>query len=314
VPGGAKFHRGENRTVTRAKNPPLPPAAPLKAPPPAAAARVDDLGFNFASAASWFPHAQAAPYLLIRVSDAHAKAWAAALGVTVRRCYITDDLIDERATATGRPKSEIVAAVLPDAGSTMSGDFGEILVYLYQSAKEQPGCASGPKKWRLKQDRKKPAPYSDVVQFILPDWPKSSARDAILCSEVKAKALQGATQPIAAAMADSAKDRTSRLAKTIAWLKDRALTGDTSGAPLAEIERFAQAIDHPPAAKRFGAVAVVCKSLVDAELAAGAPTQAPVGYSVVVISVPELKKTYSAVYDAAQKTVAAPPSAKAKTK
>jgi hypothetical protein len=48
--------------------------------------------------------------------------------VAVRRCYITDGFLDERVKATGRTKAEIVAAVLPDAGSTMSGDFGEILV------------------------------------------------------------------------------------------------------------------------------------------------------------------------------------------
>ena len=73
----------------------------------------------------------------------------------------------------------------------MAGDFGEILVMLYHAALEQPTEILGPKKWRLKQDRTKPAPYSDVVHFVVPSWPQSSDQDRILCSEVKTKSTAG---------------------------------------------------------------------------------------------------------------------------
>jgi hypothetical protein len=183
---------------------------------------MQDLGVDIAAIAPWFASGHQSPYVLVRVSDGHAAAWADVLGVPVRRCYIDDALLDGRAAATGRPKSEL-AAKLPDRGSTMAGDFGEILVFLYHVAVEPEVELIGPKKWRLKQDRTKPAPYSDVVHFVLPHWPESSSDDRILCSEVKTKSTSGDSSPISSAVADCEKDRTSRLAKTLVWLKERAL-------------------------------------------------------------------------------------------
>src|SRR5690606_31602890 len=165
-----------------------------------------DLGVDIGAIAQWFAEEQHSPYVLVRVSNEHASAWAGALGVPIRRCYIDDALLDERARLTGKPKSELVAAKLPDRGSTMAGDFGEILVYLYHAAVEPGVELVGPKKWRLKQDRTKPAPYSDVVHFVLPHWPLSSTEDRILCSEVKTKSTTGDSSPISSAIADSEKD------------------------------------------------------------------------------------------------------------
>lgn len=260
----------------------------------------DDLGFDLASAVPWFPHEVNDPYVLVRVSDEHAKSWATTLGLTVRRCYVTDSIINERAQALGVDKAEIIAARLPDSGSTMAGDFGEILVYLYQGALELPTASLGPKKWRLKQDRTKPAPHSDVVHFVLPSWPQSSTNDVLLCSEVKTKSTDGDSTPIQSAVEDCAKDRTSRLARTLVWLRERALLEPLGDVQIGHLERFINATDHPPARKRFRAVAVVCNSLVDDELAA-APTAASADYTVVVIAVPDLKTTYSSVFDAAKK-------------
>jgi len=242
---------------------------------------------------------------LVRVSDEHAAAWADVLGVPVRQCYIEDALLDERAVATGRPKSELVAAKLPDRGSTMAGDFGEILVFLYHATVEPGVELIGPKKWRLKQDRTKPAPYSDVVHFVLPHWPEASTDDRILCSEVKTKSTNGDSTPISSAIADCEKDRTSRLAKTLVWLKERALNEDLGTTTVAHLERFTKATDHPEAQKQFRAVAVVCTSLMDDELA-DAPEEEPTDNTVVVIAVPGLKQRYEDVFDAVHATVAEP--------
>lgn len=262
----------------------------------------DDLGFNFAHAAPWFPHDQEQPYVLVRVSDEHALSWANTLGLAVRRCYVSDSLVSAKAKEHNVNEAEIIAARLPDAGATMAGDFGEILVYFYQSAMELPVKAFGPKKWRLKQDRTKPAPHSDVVHFVLPSWPAPSANDVLLCSEVKTKATDGDSTPIQSAIIDSAKDRTSRLARTLVWLKERALLEPLGDVHVAHLDRFIKATDHPPATKRFRAVAVVCQSLVDEELK-NAPAAASPEYTVVVIAVPDLKKTYSAVFEAAKKAM-----------
>lgn len=243
--------------------------------------------------------------MLVRVSDELAATWADLLGEPVRRCYIGDALLDDRAQATGRPKSELVAAKLPDRGSIMAGDFGEILVFLYHGAVESEAELIGPKKWQLKQDRTKPAPFSDVVHFVLPNWPESSAEDRILCSEVKTKSTPGASTPISSAITDCEKDRTSRLAKTLVWLKERALYDDLGTTTIAHLERFIKATDHPTPKKNFYAVAVICESLIGCELA-DAPDEQPSDHTVIVIAVPNLKDRYETVFDAVHATVAEP--------
>jgi hypothetical protein len=245
---------------------------------------------------------QQSPYALVRVSDEDAAAWADVLRVPVRRCYIDDSLLESQAQATGRPKSDIVAAKLPDRGSIMSGDFGEILVFLYQAAIEPDFELIGPKKWRLKQDRKKPAPYSDVVQFAVPDWPQPSSKDRVLCSEVKTKSTPGESSPIGEAIADCAKDRTARLTKTLIWLKERALVDGLGTTTVEHVERFIDATDQPPARKQFRAVAVVCASLVESEIE-DAPKEEAVEYTVVVIAVPNLKQRYEELFDAVHSSV-----------
>lgn len=185
----------------------------------------DELGFDVQRAVPWFPHERDVPYVLVRVSDEHVKKWGDVLGVPVRRCYVTDALLEDRATELGVPQSDTLSAKLPDAGSTMARDFGEILVYLYHAAGEHPKIAFGPKKWRLKQDRTKPTPHSDVVHFVLPAWPTPSQQDVLLCSEVKTKSTDGASTLIASAIADSAKERSHESAHADARLAPRTGNG-----------------------------------------------------------------------------------------
>ena len=265
---------------------------------------MNDLGLDLQQIRTWFPHQQEAPYVLVRVSGDHTKTWTDALGIVVRRCYVTDVLLVQSAASRNVAQSEIIVAKLPDAGSTMAGDFGEILVYLYQGAQEHPRVAIGATKWRLKQDRTKPAPHSDVVHFVLPSWPASSAEDLVVCSEVKTKSTKSAFRPIRTAIEDSLKDRTSRLTRTLVWLRERALTEHLGDIKLAHLDRFINATDHPEAQRRFRAVAVVSADLVDAELAE-APVTAPAEYTVVVISVPDLHATYTSVFAAARQAIAA---------
>ena len=175
-----------------------------------------DLGLDVAQVRTWFPHAQNEPYSFVNVANQYAQEWLNILGVPVRRCYITDDLLEERAKKLGKSKANILAARLPDPGAVMAGDFGEILVYLYHAAKIHPQAAIGPKKWQLKQDRTKPAPHSDVIHFVLPYWPKPSEEDLLICSEVKTKSRSGSSSsPIKSAIEDVSKDHTSRLSKTL---------------------------------------------------------------------------------------------------
>ena len=263
---------------------------------------MNDLGLNLEQVRAWFPHEQDTPYVFVRVSDEDAQTLSKALGLPVRRCYIADSLLSNKSEQHGLSQSQVIAAKLPDPGSTMAGDFGEILVYLFQGTERHASTPIGATKWRLKQDRRKPAPYSDVVHFVLPFWPKPSADDAVLCAEVKTKSTQGSSEPIEEAIADSLKDRTSRLARTLVWLRERALTEDLGDVRIEHLDRFINATDHPAAAKRFRAVAVVSADLVTTELQ-NVPLEPSAASTLAVISVPHLKMVYASVFEEALRAV-----------
>jgi hypothetical protein len=257
--------------------------------------QMDELGFDANVVRLWFAHVQDVPYRLIKVDTACADDWPRSMRLWVRRCYITDSVLEEKASEHEMSMLEILKTKLPDPGSVMAGDFGEIVTYLYHAARAFPTVAIGAKKWRLKQDRLKPAPGSDVINFILPSWPNPTPEDVVVCSEVKTKSTSNAFNPIAKSIEGCCKDRTSRLARTLVWLRERAITEDLGDLKLAHLERFTNATAFPPATKRFFATAIICESLLQAELV-NAPIQANSEYEVVVISIPELHRIYSGVY------------------
>lgn len=273
---------------------------------------MNELGLDLNQVLTWFPHEIGGPYTLVRVSAANANGWEVALRDAVRRCYLSDDMLRTRVQELEEElqgtfeslQTEVINSKLPDPSATMAGDFGEILIYAYQAAKALPKATIGPKKWRLKQDRTKPAPCSDVVHFILPTWPLASNKDEVLCAEVKMKSTSGGT-PIQDAIADCEKDRTSRLSRTLQWLKERALTENLGEVQIAHLNRFINATDHPAATKRFRAVAVICENLVNAELP-NAPQQASPDYELVVVAVPNLHAVYNAVFEAAKASTLPP--------
>lgn len=274
---------------------------------------MNELGLDANHVLPWFRHERNQPYVLVRVSAENANGWVTALRDAVRRCYLSDEALHTRAneleaelqgTFESR-QAAVINSKLPDPSATMAGDFGEILIYAYQAARALPRATIGPKKWRLKQDRTKPAPCSDVVHFILPTWPAASDQDEVLCAEVKMKATDGGSKPIQDAIADCAKDRTSRLSRTLQWLKERALAENLGAVQITHLNRFINATDHPAAIKRFRAVAVICENLVNAELP-NAPRQASPDYELVVVAVPNLHAVYNAVF-AAAKTSTLPP-------
>jgi hypothetical protein len=256
---------------------------------------MDELGFDFATSMAWFNHEQDEPYVLVKLTTQQAQQLSGEMAISMRRCYIADSLLVRRAIELGIDQSEILASKLPDQGSTMAGDFGEVLCYFYQSTKEMPVHAIGAKKWRLKQDRTKPAPKSDVVHFLMPNHPNPSEQDAILCAEVKLKSTVGASTPITSAIEDCQKDRTSRLVNTLAWLRERAMTEDLGDVNIPLLDRFIQLDAYPQVSKRFSAVAVVCESLLAGELLAAPNDQSP-DFKLVIISVPDLKRTYESVF------------------
>jgi hypothetical protein len=263
---------------------------------------MDELGFDFKTAVSWFQHQQDKPYALVKLTSEQTSLLTTQVAVAVRRCYITDELLTKSALNSGLGQAEILNSKFPDPGSTMAGDFGEILCYFYQSTKGLPAFSIGAKKWRLKQDRTKPAPRSDVVHFVMPSRPNSGPNDILLCAEVKLKSTASSFKPIDSAIKDSEKDRTSRLAETLVWLRERAMTEPLGDIDIPVLNRFINLVDHPPVEKLYSAVAIICESLLTKELKT-APATSSTDYSLLVISVPNLKQTYEAVFAAGHATV-----------
>jgi|GEM_PF-474721 hypothetical protein len=254
-----------------------------------------DLGIDINDVLAWFANEESTTFDCVRVTPEDADAWKRILAPAFRRCYITDDQLADRSRVAGVSTEDVLAAKLPDPGSTMAGDFGELLVFFYQASKAYPVPTVGPKKWRLKQDRTKPAPHSDVVHLTLPSWPLKSDNDAILCSEVKTKATRSDFDPISKAIQDSTKDRTSRLARTLSWLRERAISDGEVGVSIRQLERFINATDDPPIKKSFRAVAVVCDTLLESELAK-IPEHITPGADLVIISIPNLHQFYNSLF------------------
>ena len=135
------------------------------------------------------------------------------------------------------------------------------------------------------------------MQLHLPHWPVPTDDDSVICAEVKTKSTNGHSTPVVSAIKDSRKDRESRLAKTLVWLKERAIVDDLGTVQYAHIDRFVKATDHPPATYEFRAVAVISSELVGQETAdLTVPEKSEC--TLVVISVPDLKANYESLYRA----------------
>src|SRR4030042_7030316 len=74
-------------------------------------------------------------------------------------CYISTQQLRNRIRETGLSASDILSNKLPDPGSVMSGDFGELLTLFFLNS-ERTEKTVPIRKWRYKQDRRKPVPHS----------------------------------------------------------------------------------------------------------------------------------------------------------
>ena len=268
---------------------------------------MNELGLEINEVTPWFAIGPQHGYTRVTVSAEHAGTWEGLLSDAVRRCYISDARLATAAAEANTTQGAIMAALLPDPGSVMSGDFGEIVGYLYLASRR--AGTIGPKKWRLKQDRTKAAPHSDIVQFFLPQWPEPSSQDRLVCGEAKAKATAGNFAPIPAAIEGSQTDRTSRLSRTLVWLRERSLLQDIGAITVDQLNRFINATEFPACVREFHAIAVICSNLVASELANLAPDTIPEGCALAVISVPNLRTTYTTVFEAVHASVIAVPEA-----
>jgi len=252
---------------------------------------MDALGLDFDEMTTLLVETTQETHVLVEVSPESAEAWAARLGVPVRRCYFSDEHLEARA-AEGTDPRALAGTYVPDSPSVMSGDFGEMLAAFYLASKQD--RAIDPLKWRFKNDRNQPAPKSDVVRFSLPAWPDASKDDNVECAEVKSRASRYKSKPITSALKDSETDRSGRLDKTLNWLKELAIKGKLADPTLAQLERFITPTDHGPFQKTFMAIAVLDARYLAEEIA-DIPA-VPEHCVLIVLSVADLKDTYTATY------------------
>jgi len=172
--------------------------------------------------------------------------------------------LKQRATETGKLHSELLANKLSEHGSVMSGDFGEILA-LYFLSSERTERTILVKKWRYKQDRQSSAPHSDIIIFHRESNDEPSKSDFVICAEAKQKATPSKTFiPISKAVEGFYKDSTGRLARTLVWLKEKAIDHESTER-IKFLERFTSDLSVEYA-KFFKAVAIIDRDFLDEEI------------------------------------------------
>lgn len=260
-----------------------------------------ELGLDLAEVSTFFIEQHDDPFVLVKVEPNRTDEWTKLLGVPARRCYIADERLQAIVDAQGHPHQVVVETKIPPRGSVMAGDYGEIMAALYLAANAHPEETLEPKMWSLKADRTKASQGSDVVQLHLPDWPNTSVNDRVMCAEVKTKSTNTNATPIADALADSAKDRESRLAKTLTWIRERAIMGDTTTVTVDHLNRFIKMDENLPAKFEFRAVAVISSELVadaaSADVFSAIELPPKDICTLIVISVPDLKNNYQNLFD-----------------
>jgi hypothetical protein len=210
-------------------------------------------------------------------------------------CYTTKLHLKERAESTGLPLAELLANKLPDPGSVMSGDFGEVLTLFFLGS-ERAEKITPINKWRYKQDRKKAAPLSDVVLFYREHAATATENDFVICAEAKQKAMASKTYvPITKAVEGFEEDKTGRLGRTLVWLREKAIDHGSKD-EINFLDRFT--IDPSiKYLKHFKAVAIIDRDLLDEEITRQIhlPKQDEF-FEVIVLGIKDLKVLYEKVY------------------
>lgn len=206
-------------------------------------------------------------------------------------CYISETDLSARMNETGLSASEILQNKIPDPGSVMAGDFGEVLCLFYLGS-ESAVPVKKLKKWRYKQDRLKAAPHSDVIIMHRASSEGPSTDDFVICAEAKLKSTVSTFSPIERSIEGYESDKTGRLARTLVWLKEKAIDHENAET-IAFVSRFTDDLLDTSFKKRYRAVAVIDRDYLDDELlkSLNLPPQGD-EFEVVVLAIKDLKDLY----------------------
>jgi hypothetical protein len=78
---------------------------------------MNEIGLDAADASSWFEYEDQNTFQLVRVSAEAAASFTEVLGIPIRRCYVSDAVLDARVAASGVSWTGLVQAALRDPGA-----------------------------------------------------------------------------------------------------------------------------------------------------------------------------------------------------
>ena len=239
-----------------------------------------------------------------------------------RRAYLTDEKVDRLETKGQNSRQDVINRRLPDPGDVMSGDFGEILTFYMATELWSADTNVRPMKWRFKDDPKKASPKTDVVLFrIVNDAQHPDANDKMVTYEAKAHAT-----PISGkypnhvqkpsitykdgknrcsfvdAVFDADKDRASRAAESLIYLKNKAEDSDDDDL-MDVLLRFEKSYTQPYIAEHSAVVIVESTDLANqiSRIPADLMTTFP-GIAVYCMPIKGLQAIYEQIYSLLETT------------
>ncbi|MDR0604747.1 MAG: SAVED domain-containing protein [Bacteroidales bacterium] len=226
----------------------------------------------------------------LNISD--TESFLDAIKEEARKYYILDSELAEKSEEIGIGKSEFLEQyVLPSVGKIKSGDFGEIFScsFVKERYAQKGFILVCPRKFIWKMDRDKAMPFTDVVGFYREDIAKASSNDFIVSVESKMKATNSAANRIQEAIDGAQKDRTTRLAKTLIWLKQK--YGREGNAKMHEFtKRYSNPVYQGTYNKIYKAFTIVDSKFETTEIEN--PVNNNDGITIIVISMDNLKNIY----------------------
>jgi hypothetical protein len=246
-------------------------------------------------------------FVLLYLKDDEWEEFLYKLPIEYRKSYITDSDLERRVKNFSTSPQIELSEILPTEGNIKSGDFGEILTYFLLTERHKNQNVNGPRKWRWKQEKNVPAPYTDVILFSIKSG-KPSINDLLISAESKMKStINKDYHPIQNAIDGAEKDYVSRIANSLSWLrkkhKDESLK---EGAPVERlksyvdsIERFIKSETLGEYTKQLKAVAFVDKSFLTNEIMkeVSLPSVTGILLEVIVVSIKDLKTAYEKVFE-----------------
>lgn len=244
---------------------------------------------------------------IIRVTlkDDERDIFLAKLPDLYREAYIAKEELDSRVTTFESSHALELSELIPDVGSIKSGDFGEVLSYLFFKERHQVQGVDGPLKWRWKQDKNTAAPYSDVILFACNNVDVPCIDDLLVSVESKMKATDSNLNQIQNAIDGAESDYVSRIANSLAWMKrkykiEAAKVGadiDNIKSVIAKIERFINADEKGAYQKKVKAIAFIDQSWFEKDLLLPITKPAIQGLDLTIfaVSISRLKEAYTEV-------------------